>query len=446
MFVKVWSSTERVVCVFPRLKMLWRSSCWLVGFELDWPVLNARFASMFKLPVLRPDRIILLTSLATCLPNRVTVAGIGCNTRHYPSTYNEYPRVSSTTKHCAPEKGGLSQRDMTFYDLNLPYGKNDTNLARTLAFEHELGYNVVALNHTISGKLPTDNACIIPNPLPFKDLPPKLEILRRLTIVLSEPLQNARLNALAKEYDLLALRPTDERTLQLACSSLDCDIISMDFTLRLPFFFKFKMLSEALKSGKRFEICYAGGVLGDGQARRNLISNSTQIIRATRGGRGLVMSSSATAAVGLRGPWDVVNLAAVWGLGQERGYEAISKEARAVVVTAALKRTSYRGVISVVQGGEKPLPAPVENGGAKNGPVKGNQSAGGQKRKAEVLGNEDSGKGAQGEQPLSKTQMKKRAKLAKIEAEKSKAGGLAATRNYAAVEGERTINGSVNAT
>ncbi|GAB7363836.1 hypothetical protein MBLNU230_g4401t1 [Neophaeotheca triangularis] len=309
---------------------------------------------------------------------------------------------------------------MTFYDLNLPYGKNDSNLARTLAFEHELGYNVVALNHTISGKLPNDTTCAIPNPLPVKDLPPKLEVLRRLTIVLAEPLQNARLNSLAKEYDLLALRPTDERTLQLACSSLDCDIISLDFTLRFPFFFKFKMLSEALKSGKRFEICYAAGVLGDAQARRNLISNATQIIRATRGGRGLLLSSGATGAVSLRGPWDVVNLAAVWGLGQERGYEAVSKEARSIVVTSALKRTSYRGVIRVVHGGEKPSPATVEDGGAKAGLAKGKQASGGQKRKADVLGKEEGERSVQGDQPLSKTQMKKKAKLAKIEAEKSK--------------------------
>jgi ribonuclease P/MRP protein subunit RPP1 len=43
-----------------------------------------------------------------------------------------------------------------FYDLNLPWSANDPNLTKTLAFSQELGYNVVALNHTMSGKLPTD--------------------------------------------------------------------------------------------------------------------------------------------------------------------------------------------------------------------------------------------------------------------------------------------------
>ena len=43
-----------------------------------------------------------------------------------------------------------------FYDLNVPWTPQDAQLPRTLAFLQELGYNVVALNHTISGKLPND--------------------------------------------------------------------------------------------------------------------------------------------------------------------------------------------------------------------------------------------------------------------------------------------------
>lgn len=46
-----------------------------------------------------------------------------------------------------------------FYDLNVPYAANDAQLPRTLAFLSELGYNVVALNHSISGKLPAQIVC-----------------------------------------------------------------------------------------------------------------------------------------------------------------------------------------------------------------------------------------------------------------------------------------------
>jgi len=51
-----------------------------------------------------------------------------------------------------------------FYDLNVPYATGDeASLSRTLNFMHELGYNVVALNHTLSGKLPNELVCIVYN-------------------------------------------------------------------------------------------------------------------------------------------------------------------------------------------------------------------------------------------------------------------------------------------
>lgn len=302
-----------------------------------------------------------------------------------------------------------------FYDLNVPWSPNDQQLPRTLAFLEELGYNVVGLNHTISGKLPARITCAIPNPLPFQErLSRRLEVRRRVTLTLTETYQNARLAEFAKAYDILAVRPIDEHTLQLACSSLDCDIISLDLTQRLPFYFRFKMLSEAVKSGKRFEICYSQGLLGDGAARRNLINNATQLIRASRG-RGLLISSETKSAIGCRGPWDAINLATIWGLGQERGFEAMSKEARSVVVTAQLKRTSYRGVIDVVYGGEIPEPAKKETNACENVRSKATQSANGadgQKRKSDEISGGSSELMAK---PISKREAKRRAKRARLE-------------------------------
>lgn len=43
-----------------------------------------------------------------------------------------------------------------FFDLNLPFVSGDHDLSQKLNFLHELGYNVVALNHSISGKLPSE--------------------------------------------------------------------------------------------------------------------------------------------------------------------------------------------------------------------------------------------------------------------------------------------------
>ena len=174
------------------------------------------------------------------------------------------------------------------------------------------------------------------------------------------------------------------------------------------------MLSEAIKSGKRLELSYAQGVMGDSGMRRNLISNATQLIRASRS-RGLIISSEANAAVTCRGPWDAINLAAVWGLGQEKGYEAMSKECRSVVVNARLKRTSYRGVVDIVYPGERP----IEPAASAQAEAKTKQSTIGQKRKAEVMENSAGSTPVSGEgegKPLSKRQMRRQAHQARLRA------------------------------
>ncbi|KAF2234955.1 putative ribonuclease P complex subunit Pop2 [Viridothelium virens] len=280
-----------------------------------------------------------------------------------------------------------------FYDLNVQWVQNENELQRTLSFLAELGYNVVALNYTLSGKLPSEITCPIPDPLPFPT-PPTLRILRRCTLLTTSPSQNHRLGDLTRTHDLVALRPTDEATLLQACTSLlDCALISLDLTQRFAFPFKHRSLGAAIERGVKFEICYSPGILAnDATARRNLISNATQLVRATRG-RGLVISSEAGRALGCRAPWDVVNLAAMWGLGRERGREAVTGVARHAVVSAQLKRTSYRGVVDVVEGGVQP-----ERGGKAK--EKGKQA--GNKRKLEQseehggkkkLGTEEASKG-----------------------------------------------------
>lgn len=236
--------------------------------------------------------------------------------------------------------------------------------------------------------------CPIPNPLPFRT-PSKIRIVRRCTIVLSDPSQNHRLTSLASNYDILAVRPTTEKALQQACQHIDAALISLDLTTRLPFHFKHSLLRAAISRGIRFEICYAPGILtADAAARRNVISNAMQLARATRG-RGIVFSSEAATAVGLRAPIDLVNLAVVWGLSTEKGREAIEKEPRSVVVMADLRRTSWRGVIDVIDGGVGPLPKSKSN--ANGASTSGDQS---NKRKEE--------------QPISKRQ----AKRARLEAAK----------------------------
>ncbi|KAL4913836.1 RNase P subunit p30-domain-containing protein [Aspergillus aurantiobrunneus] len=298
-----------------------------------------------------------------------------------------------------------------FYDLNVPYSPGDPEVSATLSFLAELGYTTVALSHSITGKLP-------PNPTPPtlpSDVPKGLSLLTRLNLPLSDPAQNQRLTSIAQAYDLVALRPTNEKALLNACTNAECDVISLDLSVRHPYHFKFKMLSAAIARGIRFEICYGPGVTGSGlEARRNLIGNAMALIRATRG-RGIIVSSEARKALGVRAPFDVINLACVWGLSQELGKEAICAEPRKVTALARLKRTSWRGIIDVVDGGQIPTPTPdasVDANGTKS-KTKAESNGDNLKRKAS-LGPEPDADGA--EKTLSKREMKRRAKKARLEA------------------------------
>ena len=209
---------------------------------------------------------------------------------------------------------------------------------------------MVALAQDVTTKLPVNfTADLVPRPPEPSQVPKSLKLLTRLTLTISDPSQNHRLSTIQHSYDLLALRPVNERALVLCCHSLECDLISLDLSLRLPFVLKFKTVASALQRGIRFEICYSPGLTGgSAENRRNLISGATALIRATRK-RGIIISSEARNALGVRAPWDLINLAAVWGLDQEKGRNAVDEEARKVVALARMKRESFRGVVDFLQ-------------------------------------------------------------------------------------------------
>lgn len=272
------------------------------------------------------------------------------------------------------------------YDLNVGWSPSMSRdqLLQLLAMSSSLGYGTVALNHTLTTSPPADQPSPIPDVAPPADVDagtqaPKLPvILHRATITLADPgASTYRLPALARAYDVVAVRPVTADAFQNACLTLDVPLISLDLTQHFPFHFRPKPCMAAVARGVRFEICY-GQVLGaagrpvDARSRANFIANMTQLVRATRG-RGIIISSEATTPLGLRPPADVVNLLSVWGLASEQGMEGVRSGPRSVVVNEALRRSGYKGVINVVQlsdGG-----APTRNGSAKGKPAQPEQGA-----------------------------------------------------------------------
>ncbi|CZT03100.1 related to ribonuclease P protein subunit p30 [Rhynchosporium agropyri] len=256
------------------------------------------------------------------------------------------------------------------YDLNVPWSSNQNSqeLQRTISFLSELGYDTLALNYVHSGPLPSQISNAIPSTQPFT-LPPKTTLLRRCTLTLIDPAQNYRLPVLASTYDILALRPTNEKAYLAACISLsEHSLISLDLTQRFPFHWKPKPLMTAINRGIRIEICYGQATGEESNARRNFISNTLAIVRATKG-RGLVISSEAKSVLGVRAPADVLNLLGVWGLARERGLQSMGVNPRGVVINEGVKRSSFRGVIDIIDGGESEIvkSTPKEDGAGKKG-------------------------------------------------------------------------------
>ncbi|KXH67861.1 RNase P subunit p30 [Colletotrichum salicis] len=279
------------------------------------------------------------------------------------------------------------------YDLNIPWSPTTSpaDLARTISFASSLGYTVLALNHTITPPIPSQ----ITNPLPNTTITSSQQkqqptILHRATVTLSDPSQNYRLPTLALAYDILAVRPTTEKAFQAACLSMsEPSLISLDLTQHFPFHFRPKPLMAAVARGVKFEVCYSqiltsssssagsssGGSIGpppDARARATFISNFASLVRATKG-RGIVVSSEARGALGLRAPNDVVNLLAVWGLGSERGTEALGVNPRGVVVNEGIKRSGFRGVVNVLEVGGRENDAKKNQQQAQQGKKDGKQ-------------------------------------------------------------------------
>lgn len=309
------------------------------------------------------------------------------------------------------------------YDLNVGWSPSTTKdqLLQLLTMSASLGYGTVALNHILTSSAPADHTS------PFPDISPSSEgaptatlpnILHRATLTLSDPgASTYRIPALLKIYDILAVRPLTQDAFQNACLTLDVPLISLDLTQHFPFPFRPKPCMAAVARGVRFEVCYGQFVGGggrqavDARGRANFISNVTSLVRATRG-RGILISSEAKTALGLRPPADVVNLLSVWGLGSEHGMEGLRSIPRSVVVNEGLKRSGYKGVIDVVQVSKGAVVLSDDTKGKTAQPEQGSKKSKKQKRK----------NGEGGEQTQAgETRQNKKVKLVSRESKKNDA-------------------------
>lgn len=235
---------------------------------------------------------------------------------------------------------------VVFMDLNVPFVPDRSDLRSVVETAAHLGFSTIALNYVFEPTAKKKQE--IPTPTPINELIDQLpmvqgrsrpiRVLNRLTVLMSDA-SHFRPNA--PEYrcfDLLAVQPTSEKLFHAACMVYDIDIICVPMTEKLPFFFKRAPINGAIDRGVVFEVSYSAAIR-DSTMRRYTIANAVSLMESCKG-KSVILSSAAQKALELRGPYDVTNLALLFGLSDGDAKEAVSSTCRAALLHAETRRTA----------------------------------------------------------------------------------------------------------
>ena len=105
------------------------------------------------------------------------------------------------------------------------------------------------------------------------------------------------------------------------------------------------MTMNKQNQGVYFEIGYSAAI-SDMSARKTLISNAIQLVRATKQ-KNIIITSQAARAMLLRGPYDVANLGRLFGFSAAASKAAVSSNITAVLVHGTVRKTA-KGAVGVV--------------------------------------------------------------------------------------------------
>ena len=257
---------------------------------------------------------------------------------------------------------------MAYYDLcvRVKASKGEKDQQASVRRLLELGWEVVAWNVILSGRISVAHPGVV-KPLASVELDtvqrreilphcslvnsrleltsnPTLQLrqLSRLSVLLDDIADAQALtigNDIVRQFDIIAATPGNAKVFAHLCKNSDIEIISLDFSHRLPFQLNKKLIDEAVGRGICFELCYSA-MLGSSAVRREILSSSRTLITYLRG-RNFILSSCADSIGLFRGPADVMNLAVALGLNQENAMHSVSRNAALVIKHAASRKLRY---------------------------------------------------------------------------------------------------------
>uniref|UniRef100_A0A8B9F436 Ribonuclease P protein subunit p30 n=1 Tax=Amazona collaria TaxID=241587 RepID=A0A8B9F436_9PSIT len=179
-----------------------------------------------------------------------------------------------------------------FSDLNIPQGPDKKSMQGLLETAAHLGYSAVALNHVIDFKekkqeiiKPVSPSELFPSLPVVQGTSKRIKVLTRLTLVISDPSHCNLLRSTSPNirlYDIIAVFPKTEKLFHIACTTLDVDLVCINVTEKLPFYFRRPPVNVAIDRGIYFELLYTPAIK-DSTMRRYTISNAISLMQICKG-------------------------------------------------------------------------------------------------------------------------------------------------------------------
>lgn len=213
------------------------------------------------------------------------------------------------------------------YDLSMRLKSSkdkDSKLAVKRLFE--LGWDCVAWTTSVNGKVTSNQIkpmkCVALEPIQRRNalelrslVTRRSEIkdvrqISRINVTIDDVIDAQSLtsgNAILNSFDIIAVRPGNLKVMAYLCKTAEIDIITLDFTHRLPFSTNKKLLDEAVRRGIYFEIIYSP-ILGIASGPRAETFSNTRVLIQYLRGRNIIISSGADLVAQIRGPMDVCNI------------------------------------------------------------------------------------------------------------------------------------------
>ncbi|XP_055918663.1 ribonuclease P protein subunit p30 [Eupeodes corollae] len=230
-----------------------------------------------------------------------------------------------------------------FYDLCVPFNKDQKVMTSIVKELIELGYKTIAIEEIFDHSKKDANkrgSEMFPEPADvsfLNEFKNKIKILSRLTIIYVDvSVSHAMSNSMnIKKFNIVAGLPKNDVTLTHCCTTFNGDIVTFD-PEGSKLLVNRKNYQVAVKRGVFFEIKYSP-VITNSSCRKDTIK-LTHNYHAKGKSKSIILSSGARNIFDLRGPFDISNLALIFGLSEDQGKNSIGSTCRQLVLRAEARR------------------------------------------------------------------------------------------------------------